>query len=93
MLSKENTEGITILNGCKNEAGENTGANPVVSVLEGEYKNKFKLTSNPKVQGTTLTLSDDYDIISSMEIQLTLQVKTDMFLESSFSFNPSVLFT
>ena len=63
-------------NGCKNETGATTSVNPDLSIVETEYADKFTFSHEPKVQQSTLQLNlDNYDIISSMELGLTVRVR------------------
>ena len=43
--------------------------------IEDEFTEDFQIENNPKVQESLITLADQYDIISSLDIKFTVTVR------------------
>ena len=75
LSSDSNPSGISIFNGCYYGNGTiNPDINPDMSI-EDEFTEDFQIENNPKVQESLITLADQYDIISSLDIKFTVTVR------------------
>ena len=73
-------EGIEILVGCRNLDGTPSDGVPENLVIPDEYRGNFSISQQTKqAPKQIITLTNTYDIVTSMEISFTMQVSHTIF--------------